>query len=409
MLVINRLNAEAASAKLLRFLANFTRERLTSTSMAFRVPVRRNRLSADPRFSLNAICPYFTMFPVEFPLGILKRHPDAQVVVDPFCGRGTTLYAARVRSLRAFGIDCSPVAVAISQAKLARVRLRRCLALAEELISRHRRVAVPTGAFWRSAYHPDTLQELCALRRGLSLETGNDEAVVLRAAALGCLHGPISSTNSYFSNQMPRTFAPKPDYAVKFWKAHEFAAPRVSAISAIERKLRRIAEEDRTAGERCEGAITLGDSTAAGSFGGIRKKIDLAVTSPAYFGMSTYVPDQWLRNWFLGGPANVVYSRSGSLPSSSRDDFAEALGRTWSHLARHASEEFHLYVRFGVLPSRDLDAKELLRESLVRSGHDWRIVSFRAAATADAGRRQARHMAAHAAAATEFDLHATLA
>src|SRR5690242_19476764 len=69
----------------------------------------KGRLASDPRFSLNAICPYFTMFPVEFPLGILKRHREAKVVADPFCGRGTTLYAARVRGVRAYGIDCSPV------------------------------------------------------------------------------------------------------------------------------------------------------------------------------------------------------------------------------------------------------------------------------------------------------------
>ena len=371
--------------------------------------MRSSRLSADPRYSLNAICPYFTMFPVEFPLRILKRHPRAKVIADPFCGRGTTLYAARLRGLRAYGIDCSPVAVAISQAKLAHVDLDRCLDLAKDLISQHRHASVPDGPFWRRAFHHDTLRELCALRRGLLKRPSTGHAAVLRAAALGCLHGPLCSTRSYFSNQMPRTFAPKPHYAVTFWKARGLNAPKVSVVTALERKLRRIAEEDATVGRPSDGAITLGDATAAASFAGIRKKIDVAVTSPAYYGMSTYIPDQWLRNWFLGGRPEVEYSTSGNLPSSSPTHFTQALGRTWAHLARHASEEFHLYVRFGVLPSRAVDAKQVLRDSLLESGHAWRIVSFRAAATADAGRRQARHMAGHAVAATEFDLHATLA
>ena len=45
--------------------------------------------------ALNGICPYFTMFPLDFPLGILGRRakPDDRVL-DPFCGRGTTNFAA---------------------------------------------------------------------------------------------------------------------------------------------------------------------------------------------------------------------------------------------------------------------------------------------------------------------------
>jgi hypothetical protein len=52
-------------------------------------------LAYNPSFALNAICPYFTMFPLEYPLKVLRQHRVAKpVVVDPFCGRGTTLFAA---------------------------------------------------------------------------------------------------------------------------------------------------------------------------------------------------------------------------------------------------------------------------------------------------------------------------
>ena len=66
--------------------------------------------------ALNAICPYFTMFPLEFPYRILDRYArQGDAVLDPFAGRGTTLYAARLLGLNAFGIDSNPVAVAISE------------------------------------------------------------------------------------------------------------------------------------------------------------------------------------------------------------------------------------------------------------------------------------------------------
>jgi len=59
-------------------------------------------LAYRPENALNAICPYFTMFPLEYPLRVLRRHIAARpTVVDPFCGRGTTLFAARKLGLTA--------------------------------------------------------------------------------------------------------------------------------------------------------------------------------------------------------------------------------------------------------------------------------------------------------------------
>lgn len=51
--------------------------------------------------ALNAVCPYYTMFPLEFPLGVLTRQSrPKQWVLDPFCGRGTTTFAARLAIAR---------------------------------------------------------------------------------------------------------------------------------------------------------------------------------------------------------------------------------------------------------------------------------------------------------------------
>jgi DNA methylase len=69
--------------------------------------------------ALNAVCPYFTMFPLAFPHTILKRYAlSNQTVCDPFCGRGTTVLAARMLDLKAIGIDSNPLAAALTDAKL---------------------------------------------------------------------------------------------------------------------------------------------------------------------------------------------------------------------------------------------------------------------------------------------------
>src|SRR5687768_1933571 len=45
----------------------------------------------EPRHRLNALCPYFTMFPLDFPLRALGRAKPGDRVLDPFCGRGTMI------------------------------------------------------------------------------------------------------------------------------------------------------------------------------------------------------------------------------------------------------------------------------------------------------------------------------
>lgn len=72
----------------------------------------------EPVGRLNAICPYYTVFPLDFPYRQLVKASPKDWVLDPFCGRGTTNFAARLLGLPSVGIDSNPVAVAIAEAKL---------------------------------------------------------------------------------------------------------------------------------------------------------------------------------------------------------------------------------------------------------------------------------------------------
>jgi DNA modification methylase len=59
------------------------------------------------------------MFPLQFPLAVIRRSARArELVFDPFCGRGTTNFAARLLGMPTFGIDSSLIAVAATSAKL---------------------------------------------------------------------------------------------------------------------------------------------------------------------------------------------------------------------------------------------------------------------------------------------------
>lgn len=106
--------------------------------------------------ALNGICAYFTMFPLRFPCGVLQRWAEpGDIVLDPFCGRGTTNYASRILGLPTFGVDSSPVAVAISGAKLANTTPSVIVWEAERILGeRPVPSSLPSGEFWELAYHP---------------------------------------------------------------------------------------------------------------------------------------------------------------------------------------------------------------------------------------------------------------
>lgn len=364
-------------------------------------------LSYNPKHALNAICPYYTMFPLEYPLRILREHrKKAPVVCDPFCGRGTTMYAARHLGLPSWGVDTSPIAVAIAKAKLAASGLEDVLDLASTLLDRKPK-QVPQTEFFKYAYSKNTLIKLCALREGLlNIKTDNDQSVLLRAAALGCLHGPTTrdpNTAGYFSNQMPRTFSSKPHYSVRYWKRRGLLPPDVDVLKVLRRKLSRI-KGLSTKSEGVVGTVLCADARRLSLRNNLQRGTSIVITSPPYYGMRTYVQDQWLRMWFLGGPTTTDYRAGPQLDHNGQDAFIDELAAVWDRLAKSSASRVDLYVRFGSVPSTKSDAKEILKSSLEQS-EGWTLVSIRHAATAHEGKRQADQMG-KSEAASEYDFHA---
>ena len=76
------------------------------------------------------------MYPLSFPLRVLARaKAQTEWVLDPFCGRGTTNFAARMLGLPSIGIDISQIAVAIARAKLVSGTPEEIVNAAEQLMA----------------------------------------------------------------------------------------------------------------------------------------------------------------------------------------------------------------------------------------------------------------------------------
>ncbi len=353
---------------------------------------------------LNAICPYFTMFPLEYPLRVLSSAKRADWVLDPFCGRGTTNFAARLKGLPSIGIDSSPVAAVIAKAKVARTSVSRVVGLLDRALKAPP-VEPPTGDFWKLAFHHDVLQDICQVRGFLSRANDSNTKSVLQALMLGALHGPVGKhTRSYLSNQCMRTFSPKPAYAVKYWRKWRMLPPQVTLREVIKARAERYLRDAPTA---TPGRVYVADSRSEKAFSSIDSPVSWIVTSPPYYGLRTYIQDQWLRFWFLGGPSDVGYGqRTVDLDHGGADRFADQLRKVWLNASHVAAADATMCVRFGGISDRNADPRQLLKTSLADT--PWRLVTARNAGLPRVGRRQAEQFQIPSSPIAEYDFVARL-
>ena len=285
--------------------------------------------------SLNSICPYLTIFPLEFPIHHLKNIKNGWVF-DPFCGRGTTLFAARMLGLSAIGMDVNPVAVAISRAKLANSTPKRIVSLAEKLLI-SKPDSAPEGKFWRLAFHPETLDHILRLKQGLAHLKG-ETATALRAIILGALHGRV----------------PK----VRFWLKRHLSPKKAPVLDIIKERAIRYFGSSLPKGR---GKVFTKDAQTPVKF---PIKFDAIICSPPYFGMNSYLADQWLRNWFLGGADKPIHIDPKQISMGTQEKFIKNLSKVWNNVAHCAKPSAPLIIRFGSLPAKKSDPEAMIVTSM---------------------------------------------
>jgi hypothetical protein len=362
----------------------------------------------NPIVRLNGVCPYFTMYPLPFPYDRLKGLDCGTRVLDPFCGRGTTNFAARLLGMASVGIDSNPIAHAIADSKLANASFEQVVEVCQNALRGRSAVTTPTGVFWEMCYEGNTLREICRIRRYfLDADELNDAEKLLLAITVGILHGPVTKGKpTYLSAQMPRTYATKPASAVNYWRTHGHEPKYVSVLDAVSRRAAYVLKQlpKITLGE-----VRRADSRQINSFEGL-EDFDLVLTSPPYLGMRTYWPDQWLRNWFMGGADSVEYTKVEQIQSQEVKKFTDDLSLVWRNAAQVCRRRAKMVVRFGALPSYSDDPRVIIKNSIRLSDCGWRIDTIRDAGAADAGRRQAEQFnTKNSDPVREVDVYCTLA
>ena len=294
--------------------------------------------------------PYYAMFPAAFAEAAVEAHTrPGDIVLDPFSGRGTALFAAATRGRTGWGVELNPVGWVYTKAKLQPAARRDVAARLEALAAAavdYRAEAARLPEFYRHAFCPAVRAFLCAARDRLNWKR-NKVDWTLAALLLVDLHGKREAA---LSNQMRQTKAFSPPYAVAWWTERRLTPPEIDPLLFMLKKLRWRYAKGAPAPVRSK--VYLGDSLKRlSSFRrGTRRDgaAKLILTSPPYFRATNYHYDQWLRLWLLGGPELPLRDRA---PWSNRFEnrtlYESLLSRVFRAAAALAAPEATVLVRAG--------------------------------------------------------------
>ena len=333
----------------------------------------------NERHRFHSICPYFAMFPEAFVRrNVLAWSKREDVILDPFSGRGTTIFESLLNGRRAVGCDTNPVAVCLSRAKADPPKLGEILQRLKDLekaCSRFKSTGPETSdEFFNLCFHEETLRQLLFLMKKLDWRVNSVDCFIA-ALSLGCLHGESHRTELCFSNRMPRTISTKPAYSVRWWRQKGCLPPERDVFSIL-----RTCAEYRYESPMppLKGRVVEGDVRRASTLlRSYREKVKLVITSPPYLDITDYHEDQWLRLWFLGGASRPVTGQGKDDRHRRTEGYWQFLREAWKGIAPLLQESAQVVIRIGGARLGEEQLRVGLLESLNSTGRKFKLMESR--------------------------------
>ncbi|MBL8076820.1 MAG: site-specific DNA-methyltransferase [Anaerolineales bacterium] len=322
-----------------------------------------------------AIGPYYAMFPLEFAFQVIEKYSKpGQLVIDPFAGRASSIYAAATQGRHGLGVEINPLGWVYAQTKLkpaplksVESRLYSILRASES--AKYKKQADKLPEFYNWCFSKKVLTFLLAARNNLDWKKNQTDRTLM-SFILIYLHGKLGQS---LSNQTRQAKAMSQDYSVRWWKKRKLKAPDVDIKDFMLKRIRwRYAKGLPTI---TSSNVRIGDSTRL-----LKSQVDnftertgkrcsLFFTSPPYYGLTHYHKDQWLRLWVLGGeekPAWISGKHTGRFDS--KVEYKELLENIFSNAAQMMDETGVVYVRTD---SREF-TKSTTLEILRKHFPDWK-------------------------------------
>jgi DNA modification methylase len=306
------------------------------------------------------------MFPSAFADRVIRSYSaEGDVVLDPFAGRGTSIFSAATQRRIAVGIEINPVGFLYARTKLHPADIEAVEQRVKAIGQAAKRKTVADAArelpiFYRLCFSPEVRRFLVAARQRLDWRRSNIDRTAM-AIILVYLHGKDGAA---LSNQMRQTKAMSPGYAINWWRERNLSPPEIDPVEFFKQRLIWRYAHGRP---ECEASSSmyLGDCLqvlprlARKTIAGRLPKVTLLFTSPPYYGITNYHYDQWLRLWMLGGPPNagrIGNGRRGKFEH--KENYTELLNQVFSHAKRIMRKDATAYIR--------TDARQFTRDATIR-------------------------------------------
>jgi hypothetical protein len=321
--------------------------------------------SATRRWS--GVGPYYAMFPVGFADEIIQQYTQpGDTVLDPFAGRGTSIFSAASLGRIGIGVEVNPVGWVYARAKLKPADEAAVVNKLEEIgrhAFRHRRGAAKLPPFFHLCFAPRVREFLLSARHRLDWKYSLVDCTTM-ALLMVYLHGKRPAS---LSNQMRQTKSLSPDYAIRWWRERGLEPPDVNPVEFMTRRVTWRYARGRP--PLSESRVYLGDSVER--LPQIKRRLEsagatparLLFTSPPYYGLTHYHYDQWLRLWLLGGPPHA-YKLGGKYKGrfEHREEYRELLRKVFSRSKAMLDRDSVVYVRTSKQAFTQTTTIEVLRE-----------------------------------------------
>ncbi len=233
---------------------------------------------------------------------IEKYTKKGTIVLDPFCGSGTTLLEARLLGRNAIGIDINPLAKLISEVKTTPINVENLdyaiQSVKEQLKKDANRVTVecPNIDYW---FSKDAQNELVRIKSSIEKLNGNINCEIYKFLQL-CFSSVIRKS-SYADPRIAKTYKSK--RIIEKVENGWVPKPIQYFEEALDKNFDRLkALSEMLSSNNNYVRVFQGDAREISSIlkqNGIRE-VDFIITSPPYINAQDYFRSYKLELWWLG-------------------------------------------------------------------------------------------------------------
>ena len=335
-----------------------------------RVPTYINEFWTSRQRAANNLheVSYRACFKPQLPRFFIERMTEpSEIVFDPFMGRGTSLIEAALLGRVPAGCDINPLSVILTAPRLRPPYL-------EQIAARLRQIdfanADQTPQDLLVFYHPETLQEICALKNYLleKKASGQNDFVDdwIAMVAVNRLTGHSPGFFSVYT--LPPNQATSIKAQQKINRDRSQVPPRRHVADIILRKSRELlsdcdGEVRRRLAAVCPSSRLLTQHSAHVPQIPV-ESVALVVTSPPFLNVVDYAADNWLRCWFSGiDPAAVKLTVPRKL-----DEWRNAMTAIFRELHRILRPGGHVAFEVGEVRGGTIKLEEAVLPCGVEAG-----------------------------------------